>query len=233
MKHLLLLFIILLLCPALPAKGQEKEEARTFTLKMVNKRGKPIKNTDILYQIEGTPGMGKTSKDGLLTIDKVADSDTIYILAQGYDFRAIPVAGNDSLQLILTKSGEADQEEVNLGYQTVSNKNSTQPVTQLKPSKQSAAYSDLASYLQGRSGIQIKGSGSNAEVIIRGGASSLQLSSGALIVVDGIVYDSFGTVNSMYNVTDIKSVDVLKDGSIYGSRGANGVVVITTKRGKE
>ena len=231
MKSILFFLILLLFCPAIPAKGQA-EETRTLNLKMVNQRGKPIKKTNILYQVGGNANMGQTSKEGLLKIEGITDADIIHILVQGYDFVAIPAAGNDSLQVTLTKAGEAGH-EVNLGYQTVSSSDNTLPVTHLKPEKQAAVHSDLASYLQGRSGIQIKGTGSSAEVIIRGGNSSLRLGSAALIVVDGIVYDSFGTVNSTYSVTDIKSIDVLKDGSIYGSRGANGVVVITTKRGKE
>jgi TonB-dependent SusC/RagA subfamily outer membrane receptor len=58
------------------------------------------------------------------------------------------------------------------------------------------------------------------------------LSSAALIVVDGVEYGSFAQANSSISTHDVESVDVLKDGSIYGSRGANGVVLITTKTGR-
>ena len=236
MKRTLFLLLLPLLLPAVPAQGQN-ETPGSVTVTVINRRGNPIKRTGILYQIGTYSDMGKTDKEGMLTIDGVIDTDTIFFLVPGYDFKAFLAAGANGKKVTLFKSGEvaseADDTEVNLGYQTVSKENSTLPVTQLKPNKHTAAYSDLASYLQGRSGIQIRGSGSNAEVIIRGGASSFRLSSAALIIVDGITYDSFGTVNSMYNVNDIKSIDVLKDGSIYGSRGANGVVIITTKRGKD
>jgi len=236
MKRILFLLLFPLLFPAAPAQGQS-ETPGSLTVTVVNRQGKPIKRADILYQIGDNSNTGKTNKEGMLTIDGATASDTIFLLVSGYDFKAFLAKGADGKKVTLTKSGETIPEtndtEVNLGYQTISKENSTLPVTRLKPNKHTAAYSDLASYLQGRSGIQIRGSGSNAEVIIRGGISSLQLSSGALIVVDGITFDSFGTVNSMYNVSDIKSVDVLKDGSIYGSRGANGVVIITTKRGRD
>ena len=236
MKRILFLLLFPLLLPAAPAQGQD-ETPGSLTVTVVNRQGKPIKRADILYQIGDNSNMGKTNKEGILTINGATASDTIFLLASGYDFKAFLAKGANGKKVTLFKSGETvsetDDAEVNLGYQTISKENSTLPVTRLKPGKHAGGYSDLASYLQGRSGIQIRGSGSNTEVIIRGGASSFQLSSAALIVVDGITYDSFSTVNSLYNVNDIKSVDVLKDGSIYGSRGANGVVIITTKRGRD
>ena len=236
MKRILFLLLFPLLLPAASAQGQNATPG-SLTVAVVNQQGKPIKRADILYQIGDNSNVGKTNKEGVLTINGATASDTIFLLASGYDFKAFLAKGANGKKVTLFKSGEAvpetDETEVNLGYQTISKDNSTQPVIRIKPDKRTGGYSDLASYLQGRSGIQIRGSGSNAEVIIRGGAASFQLSSGALIIVDGITFDSFGTVNSMYNVNDIKSVDVLKDGSIYGSRGANGVVIITTKRGRD
>lgn len=92
-------------------------------------------------------------------------------------------------------------------------------------------YSNIYELIRGRfPGVQVRGSGANAEVIIRG-QSSINLSSDALYVVDGI------TVRSIHHITpcNVKSIDVIKDGasSIYGSRGANGVVIIETLKGKK
>jgi TonB-dependent SusC/RagA subfamily outer membrane receptor len=88
-------------------------------------------------------------------------------------------------------------------------------------------YNDIFELIRGRfAGVQIQGN----EVIIRG-ISSINLSSCALYVVDGVVVSDISSINP----SDVKSIDVLKDSgaSIYGSRGANGVVVIQTKRGND
>lgn len=120
----------------------------------------------------------------------------------------------------------------NLGYTTVKESDKTQPLATVDMNGRSG-YTNLASYLVGRvAGLQIVNMGGSLKVIIRG-MNSLYGDPGALIVVDGMSFDSFDTANSMLNINDIKSVDVIKDGSGYGVRGANGVVVIETYKGTE
>lgn len=120
----------------------------------------------------------------------------------------------------------------NLGYTTVKERDKTQPLSSVDMGGRTG-YTNLASYLVGRvAGVQISNVGGGLKVIIRG-TNTLYGDPGALIVVDGMTFDSFDTVNSMLNINDIKSVDVIKDGSGYGVRGANGVVVITTYKGNE
>ena len=97
--------------------------------------------------------------------------------------------------------------------------------------KNAANYTDLASYLPGRvAGVTISGPAGSRVVIIRG-ISSFYGEPGALIIVDGIEMDSFESANNSVNIQDIESVEVIKDGAEYGVKGANGVVIITTKSG--
>ena len=88
-------------------------------------------------------------------------------------------------------------------------------------------YSNMLELIRGRfAGVQVVG----GEIIIRG-VNSINSSSAALIVIDGVASD-YGVLNSISPI-QVKSINVIKDGSaaIYGSRGANGVVIIETKRG--
>ncbi|PWE00223.1 TonB-dependent receptor plug domain-containing protein [Marinilabilia rubra] len=119
-----------------------------------------------------------------------------------------------------------------IGYGYVSEDNLINSISHLgRADADFCNYSDIFELIRGRfPGVQVRGSGPNAEVIIRG-QSSINLSSDALYVLDGV------TVNSISHVSpcNVKSIDVIKDGSasIYGSRGANGVVIIETIKGMD
>ena len=230
MRHFII-FLFGIACLTPQINGQE-DAGRTLRLKIVNQKSKPLKKTDLIYQIGNLPTLSKTDRYGMLLINGVTDTDTIFVLVSGYNPAMFPAAGLDSVKLVLmrTQVGETSG-DVNIGYQTISSNNSTLPGAQLKPDRQMGAYSDLASYLQGRSGLQVRRGATGMEVIIRGGNNSLYQSSAALIVVDGVTFRNFDAVNNLIHPNDVKSIDILKDGSIYGSQGANGVVIITTKRG--
>lgn len=126
-----------------------------------------------------------------------------------------------------------DNQEINIGYGTTSKARNTRPVSHLTLDEKSlSGQADLASFLPGRiAGVQIgidHATGKRA-ILIRGGSGSILGSNAALIIVDGSEMPDFDTANAAVNIHNIKSIDVLKEGSIYGSRGANGVVLITTK----
>ena len=92
----------------------------------------------------------------------------------------------------------------------------------------------LADILRTKGGVEVMGSGNNVKVLIRG-VSTIQLETQPLYVINGApMGTSYSMANNAINVKDVVSVDILKDASataIYGSRGANGVVIIETKRG--
>jgi len=119
-----------------------------------------------------------------------------------------------------------DDEEVNVGYGTVRKRDLSHPVSSLQvKGDEVRTYRDMYEYLEGRvAGVMVT---TDKRIIIRG-VNTINGSSDPLIIVDGAECQDLSTINP----NDVKSVDILKDSAaaIYGVRGANGVIVITTKR---
>ena len=134
---------------------------------------------------------------------------------------ALLVAGCGSVTRL-----SGDDLDVNLGYSTVKQKDLTYSVSNVGVKENEAsAYRDIYEYLQGRvAGVQVT---QDKRIIIRG-VNTINAGGDPLILVDGVETPDISDLN----IHDIKSIDVLKDGSaaIYGLRGANGVLLITTKR---
>lgn len=123
-----------------------------------------------------------------------------------------------------TAESPARDEQVNVGYGTTDKDNLTYAVSSVKMTEQDASYSDMYEYLRGRvTGVTI---GPDNSIRIRG-TNSINSSNEPLILLDGVEITDLGAVSP----NDVYSVDVLKDASssIYGVRGANGVILITTK----
>ena len=127
------------------------------------------------------------------------------------------------------KPGEKNREYA-IGYGHVSDRDKLNALASLTSSDMDfSQYSSIYDLIKGRfAGVQVV----NGEVIIRG-INSINSSSAALIIVDGVPVD--GSALSSIPPIQVKSINVMKDGSsaIYGSRGANGVVLIETKRGND
>ena len=138
--------------------------------------------------------------------------------------RQMEKALRDSLKL----EGYFD-EEINVGYGTVKRRHLTTSVSKVSPEEnQMGSYSNMGEYLMGRvPGLSVTKQGGGYKYTIRG-INSINLSTDPLFIVDGVETMSIDYLNPR----DIQSVEVIKDGSasIYGSRGANGVILITTKR---
>ena len=128
----------------------------------------------------------------------------------------------------MTVSQTADEDSVNVGYGFTKKKHLTTSVSKVKMDKNDVlGYTNIAEYLQGRvPGLSVIKQGASYKFIIRG-MSSINASLEPLLVVNGQVVENIDYLNPQ----DIKSVEVLKDASssIYGSRGACGVILITTK----
>lgn len=123
-----------------------------------------------------------------------------------------------------TIESPARDEQVNVGYGSTDKDNLTYSVASVKMEEQDASYSDMYEYLRGRvAGVTI---GPDNSIRIRGN-NSINSSNEPLILLDGVEITDLGAVSP----NDVYSVDVLKDASssIYGVRGANGVILITTK----
>ena len=128
----------------------------------------------------------------------------------------------------MTVSQTAEDDSVNVGYGYTKKKHLTTSVSRVKVDKKDVqGYTNIAEYLQGRvPGLTVIKQGASYKFLIRGMAS-INSSTDPLLVVNGQVVDNIDYLSPQ----DIKSVEVLKDASssIYGSRGACGVILITTK----
>lgn len=154
----------------------------------------------------------------------------------GYVSQSIEVNGRSQIDVILREDNKVLEEVVVVGYGTMKKSDVTGSVSNLNESalKQVPA-SNVAQSMQGRiSGVQIQQTstrpGQDSQIRVRG-TRSLSASNDPLIIVDGIPFA--GSMNDIAP-NDIKAVDILKDASataIYGSRGANGVILVTTNRG--
>ncbi len=163
----------------------------------------------------------------------------------GYTTRTVAVDGRTNLTIVLKEDSEVLDEVVVVGYGQMKRSDLTGSVTSVGEDavKKSIATS-VDQVLQGRAaGVQIQANsgtpGASTSIRIRG-INSLNATNQPIFVIDGVVIDSTTddeTSNplSSINPSDIVSMDILKDASataIYGSRASNGVIMITTKRGK-
>jgi len=157
----------------------------------------------------------------------------------GFDTQKIKVIGSSTINVVMKSAAENLKEIVVVGYGSVSKANLTGSVSTIKTKAlEDIPANSVEQVLQGRvAGLQVTTSqepGSSSTVRIRGG-SSLRGSNSPLVVVDGFPLGDAGDLKQI-NVADIEKVDVLKDASasaIYGSRGANGVIIVTTKMAKK
>lgn len=186
---------------------------------------------------KGTTNGSITDIDGQFRLN--ASSDGILVVSFiGYVTQEIPIKGLSSFNIILKEDAEMLEEVVVVGYGTVKKRDLTGSVGSLDASVISAASVTTAvGAMQGKiAGVNIERNvarpGGSFSITVRG-LSSINNNTGPLYVIDGI--PTTADMNDL-NPNDIEKIDVLKDASataIYGSRGANGVVIISTKRGKE
>jgi len=197
---------------------------------------------------EPLPGVGIKTKDG--TKSSVTDAEgrfrivispntkSLIISSIGYETKEVPVQQQGLLRIELVEQEQNLDEVVVVGYGTQTKRAVTGAVASISHEKfQDRSFSNVAQSLAGQlAGVNISQSqgapGQSPNIRIRG-TSSITAGTNPLYVVDGMPIENFNLNN--INPQDIESVEVLKDASsaaIYGSRGANGVVLVTTKLGK-
>jgi len=184
---------------------------------------------------KGTTNGTITGIDGDFSLN-MSPNGTLVVSFVGYKTQEVQVKGQKQLQVVLSEDAEMLDEVVVIGYGTMKKSDLTGAVSSIgnKDIKDSPV-SNLGQVIQGKiSGVQIVDAGKpgdNVSIKIRGLGSINNCD--PLVVIDGVPTD-LGL--SSLNMADVERLDVLKDASataIYGSRGANGVVMITTKRGTE
>lgn len=229
MKNLIIVTIFGLFC--LSGIAQTDVEG---TVSDIN--GVPIPGVTV--KIIGVAKGGMTDFDGNYNLSGVAIDATLRFSFIGYQTREVQVDGRSNIDVTLLQSKEQLDEVVVVGYGTVKKKDLTGSVASVQAEKlATTATANFDQALAGRvSGVQVSASdgtpGQGLNITIRGG-NSITGDNSPLYVVDGIPLEDFdpGSISTQ----DIETLDILKDASataIYGSRAANGVVVINTKNGR-
>lgn len=211
---------------------QAASEPRPLRGSVVDTAGEPLIGATV--QVEGTTIGTSTDIDGNFVI-RVADGQTLMVSYIGYTPKKIKVTSStENLRVELSENAEMLEDVVVIGYGTMKKKDLTGAITQIDPNKIADSNPQtVQDLLRGAAGLQVgydpsaKGGGT---LELRG-KNSLGTNSSPLIILDGMQF--YGELSEI-NPDDIKQIDVLKDSSsaaIYGAKAANGVIIVTTKRG--
>lgn len=228
------IFIHLLCVNPLSAQDQKEESGVAVSGTVTDENGQPLLGVNIL--IEGTDTGTVTDEDGRYSI-AVSPGRVLVFSFLGFQSQTITVGETKTVDVKLKEEVSALDEVVVIGYGTQRRSDLTGSVSQVGSREINEFPStNVLQSLSGRAaGVQVSPTtgapGAGLNVRIRG-TNSIQGSNEPLYVVDG--FPIFGSNPTILNNTDIESIEVLKDASataIYGSRGANGVVLITTRQG--
>lgn len=210
-----------------------EEGALTISGRVVNGQGEPVSGASVL--IKGSSVGTSTDASGNFTLQSAQDRVTLIISSVGYQTKEIPVTDSGPIQIVLSATEKTEEEIVVIGYGTQKKVDLTGAVSIIKATDVNQGINPSVSHaLQGRAAgvtvMQNSGApGEGVEIRVRGSGSINDNS--PLYVVDGIISGGISNLNP----ADIESISVLKDAAsaaIYGSRGANGVVIVTTKKGR-
>jgi len=207
---------------------------KTVTGTVKDATGEPMIGVSVI--VDGTSIGGVTDFDGNFTIQKVPNNAVLKVTYVGYKEQKVSVAGKTSLNIQLQEDALGLDEVVVVGYGTMKKKDLTGAVASIKPADiAQVAAPDVMQAMQAKvPGLDLLSgdgqAGSAVSITLRGNRS-ITASNSPLIIVDGVEYSGSLDIPA----SDIESMDILKDASstaIYGTKGANGVIIITTKRGQ-
>lgn len=216
---------------------------KTVTGNVKDASGDPM--IGITVSLDGKP-VAVTDLDGNFTVQNAKSSSVIKLSYVGYLDQQFTVGNKNQFNLTMKEDPKALEEVVVVGYGTMKRSDLTGAVTSVGDEAITKSVStSIDQVLQGRAaGVQVQANtgtpGGSSTIRIRG-TNSLNATSQPIFVIDGVIIDSSSGDNgdsnplSEINPSDIVSMDILKDASataIYGSRASNGVIMITTKRGK-
>jgi TonB-dependent SusC/RagA subfamily outer membrane receptor len=239
-------FLTFLLC-TIVATSQLFAQTRTVKGKITDDKGNPIANASVL--VKGTTVGTTTATDGTYSINVNAAAKTLVISSLNFATQEVAIGNKALVNALLQSTNENLSEVVVVGYGTQKRKEVTGSLSSI--SGKAVSDKPVQSFdqaLAGKAaGVQVtipNGVLNNPPVIRIRGTNSISLSSYPLIVVDGVpsfTGDQSGTNSasnalSSINPEDIESIDIAKDAAasaIYGSRAANGVIYVTTKKGRQ
>ena len=231
MKKILLLFLcsFITFC-------QLSAQNRTIKGKVVDDKGMPIASASLL--VRGTASGTVTDETGSFSFQVTVGAKTLVVSSLNFAPSEISITNADTYTIVLKSASTASEEVVVVGYRSIRKKDVVGSISMIDGAE--IAQKPIVNFtqlLQGKAaGVNVIGEGgrpgAGAFIRVRG-VGSINASSEPLIVVDGVQVSS--TAFAMINPNDIGDIAILKDASssaIYGSRAANGVIVVTTKLGK-
>ena len=215
----------------------ENQQQKSITGTVTNESGQPLPGVTIV--VKGTTKGAVTNADGNYSLGNVPSDATLVFSFIGMKTQEIPVSGKTNINVILAEDAIGIEEVVAIGYGTLKKRNLTSSISQVssKDIKNSIS-TRIEEALQGKlAGVivqQASGLPGAAPVIRIRGTNSITEGNQPLWVIDGMPIEDAGIIANI-NMNDAESVEVLKDAAaaaIYGSRAANGVIIVTTKLGK-
>ena len=217
------------------AEKLEVKQQKQVSGRVTDARNQPLPGVTVL--VKGTTQGTVTNAEGNYTIANIPENAVLVFSFVGMRTQEVVVTGKAAIHVSLQEETIGIEEIVAIGYGTVKKKDLTGAVGSIKATtKENENPQSLQDILRGNiAGLEIgfstSAKGQDASLEIRG-KNSLKTSTVPLIVLDGVIYQ--GTIGDI-NPNDIESVDVLKDASssaVFGARAANGVILITTKKGE-
>ncbi|MEP7232598.1 MAG: TonB-dependent receptor [Ginsengibacter sp.] len=221
-------------------------QTRTIRGKIVDKAGLPVANVSVT--VKGNPQGVSTEQDGTFTLTVPGDTKTLIVSSVGYGDQEVALGSSSTIDVVLAQQEKQLEAVLVVAYGEQSSRKITGAIGRVQGKEvENIPLPSVDQMLQGKvAGLQSVSPsgqpGSFQEIRIRG-IGSINASSSPLFVIDGIPVttgDFSGATNSSnllagLNPNDIENISVLKDAasaSIYGSRAANGVILITTKKGR-
>src|SRR5690606_32082487 len=225
-----ILTIVLLLCT-----GFGFSQTKTVSGTVSDNTG-PIPGVNIL--VKGTTRGVVSDFDGNFSIDGVSQTDVLVFSYIGFVTQEITVGGRVVINPVLQADFQALDEVIVVGYGTQLKSNVVGSVSSIEVEEATTVpTTNVSEMLRGRAtGVQVNlgdaRPGGNSDIVIRGNVSVAPGGNAPLIIVDGLPYDNLNDVAP----DNIANIEILKDAAstaIYGSRASNGVILVTTKTGKE
>lgn len=237
--------VTMLFCVVL-AVSQLAAQTRTIKGKVTDDKSNPVNNASVV--VKGATTGVNTDSEGNFTINVPASTRTLVISSLNFASQEVSIANRTSVTVALQTTEQNLQEVVVVGYGTKKKVDLTGSIATVKSAEiENRPFTSVDRALQGKvAGLQsvaASGQPGAAQAILIRGVSSISASNAPLWVIDGVPVNTGDasrlqtTANllSTLNPNDIESISVLKDAasqSIYGSRAANGVIVVTTKKGR-
>jgi TonB-linked SusC/RagA family outer membrane protein len=201
---------------------------------VVDNFGEPIGGASVV--VDGTTNGDITNMEGKFTLSNVAENAMLKISYIGYVPQTVSVRGQSSFNITLSEDEQQLEEVVVIGYGSMKKNSVTSAISKMDAKAiENRPLARAETALQGQlAGVTVRTTtgepGADMQIRVRG-AASVNASSDPLYVVDGVPISTLTGINP----ADIESIEVLKDAvssAIYGSRGSNGVVIVSTKKGK-